>query len=805
MGGQFEQTVTGNYGVQDRSDSYFGNRFWLQELDELDVQPSGVALLTGSSDAIWFEKATPDPFDGTYNSPPGIFSTLQQELDGSFTLTDHFGFVREFDITGLLQKRVDPNGNETRYLYGDANGDGQPREIDHIVDPFQRETVFHYDPFGMVTSIVDFAGRETTLTYENDRLASLLQPDPDAGGPLPRPETVFTYAANGRLADIRDARNETNSLAYDGFGLVSGGVNADGSSWSLSPVLAASLVDPTTTVGTLVAVPDSERFAEHIDSRGYTTQTTTDAFGLLTSLTDALHNRYLTNRDLDGRVTSIVEPDPDGDGPLEALVTRFEYASCTNISQLTFADGSTSRWTYNEISQPLTYVDELGRTTLFEYDTTGFNLTKRTRVMGADDLAGPRPANDPDDIVFSYTYTGTGSLLPTGLVLSETDPLGRTTLFTYETDLAAHDFGWLKQVTYAAGTDVEASIQYEYDAAGNVTAFVDELGHRTEYTYDDLDRLVALRDADPDPNTNGTGDQPFTQYAYDLNDNLIHIVDAEGNTTQFTYDEFNRLVEIREERPDGPDGALPHLVRSFTYDRGNNLTSEVDPAGRVTVFHYDALNRQIAIVEEDVDGENVNRSTNPVNRHDVDADGTVDAHDLASISGAIGDPSLLTFDPRLSRPDYFDVNGDGLVTSADFDSVQAFIDSQDTNGDGQVDVAEIAAAGVTPDYTNLGGHPITIFEYDNVGNVSAMIDANGNRTAYRYDQRHRLIETTYPTVDDETGTPTFATSSTVYDDAGQVITEVDPLGRTTNFEYDDAGRLTKRIEPDAGDGSPTTQ
>ena len=494
MGGQFEQTVSGNYGVQNRSDSYFGNRFWLQELDELDVQSTGVALLTDSSDAVWFEKATSDPFDGTYNSPPGVFSTLEQQQDGSFTLTDHFGFVREFDISGLLQKRIDPNGNETQYVYFDANSDFQAREIERIIDPFQRETLFNYDAFGMVISVIDFAGRETTMTYENGRLATLLEPDPDAGGPITRPETVLSYAANGRLANIRDARSATNSLAYDGFGLVSGGVNADGSSWSLSPVLSVLLIDPTTTVGTLVALPDSERFAEHVDSRGYATQTTTDAFGLLTSLTDALNNHYITNRDLDGRVTSIVEPDPDGGGPLEALVTQFEYAFCTNISQMTFADGSTSSWTYNAISQPLSYVDELGRTTLFEYDTTDFNLTKRTQVMGANDLADPRPAGDPDDIVYRYTYTGTGNVLPAGLVLSETDPLGRETRFAYETDVAAHDFGWLKEVTSAAGTDVAASVRYEYDPAGNVTAFVDELGHRTEYTYDDLDRLVTLRD-----------------------------------------------------------------------------------------------------------------------------------------------------------------------------------------------------------------------------------------------------------------------------------------------------------------------
>ncbi len=286
---------------------------------------------------------------------------------------------------------------------------------------------------------------------------------------------------------------------------------------------------------------------------------------------------------------------------------------------------------------------------------------------------------------------------------------------------------------------------------------------------------------------------------------MTQIVDAEGNTTQFRYDAFNRLIEIQEERPDGPSGSQPRLVTSFTYDRGNNRTSEVDPAGRVTTYHYDPLNRLIALVQDDVDGLHEHDAQNPVNRFDVNADGLVDAHDLSSLRAANGDVRLLPFDPRQQRPDYLDVNGDGAISTADDDAVASFLASADANSDGTVDVAEIRAAGITPDYGDLGGRPITIFEYDRVGNRSAMIDANGQRTEYRYDPRHRLIEVVYSSIEDEMGNlVSAATSSTQYDAAGQVVAEVDTLGRQTRYEYDDAGRLTKIIAPDAGQGSPIT-
>ena len=797
IGGDFDQTISSTYAIHDRADSYFGNRVWLMELHELDIRSDGVTFLSGDSDAVWFEKVSPNPLDGEYKSPHGVFSTLR-ESNGTFTLTDHMGFKTNFDFTGKMLERVDPNGNVTEYLYVDANSDGEAREISRIIDPFGRETTIGYIA-GMAASITDFAGRETTLSYSGGRLASVLSPDPDGGGPLARPEAAMLYNGDGTLAGIRDSRNATNALTYDTtFGLVNGGQNANGTSWSLNSMLSAGVVDPTAANGVVPALPDSERFSTHVDTLGNRTETTTDAFGLLTSLTDALGNDYVVQRDLQGRKTAVIEPDPDGEGPLGSLVTRFSYADCANVSEVVFADGSTNQWTYNDISNPTTYVDEIGRITQYAYDASGYNLTRHTQIMGELDSENG-PSDDAEDIVHTYTYTTSGTL-PRGLLLTATDPLGRVTSYTYETDTSAHDFGWLKQVTFADETADEASIHYEYDSAGNVTAYVDELGRRTDYVYDGLDRLISITEPNPN-NTGSPSDRPVTTYDYDSNNNLTKVTDAEGNATEYAYDEYNRLIETKDAAPD--ESAEP-LVTTYVYDGNNNLIRTVDPAGRVTTFAYDMLDRRTATIDDAVDGTPL--VTNPLIRFDVDANGIVDVGDTNSLDSSGYDASLLTFDPRSERPDYFDVNADGAITVDDYDLVQGFIDTHDANLDGVVDELEIQVAGISYSPNDLDGQPVTLTEYDNVGNVSATIDANGNRTEYRYDARHRLIETILPSVVDEMGDEIDRPVVTsVYDLAGQMISQTDALGRTTVYEFDDAGRLIRATEPEIGGESPTTQ
>lgn len=71
-----------------------------------------------------------------------------------------------------------------------------------------------------------------------------------------------------------------------------------------------------------------------------------------------------------------------------------------------------------------------------------------------------------DDVVTSYTYTDFTESLPAGLLLSETDPLGRVTKYGHYSSPTDPVFGRLKSKTYAAGTADEAVVSFEDEKRG---------------------------------------------------------------------------------------------------------------------------------------------------------------------------------------------------------------------------------------------------------------------------------------------------------------------------------------------------
>jgi YD repeat-containing protein len=177
-------------------------------------------------------------------------------------------------------------------------------------------------------------------------------------------------------------------------------------------------------------------------------------------------------------------------------------------------------------------------------------------------------------VSWNYSYD---SLLGLDLT-SVTDPLGRTTTYSYDsghhltriqdalghnTDMTYTAMGQLASVTRYHGTtpltttltyadgDLAAiadplgrSTQFQVDAAGRVVRIADPLGRITRNEYDGLGRLTAA--TDPEGNV--------VHYGYDANGNLTDFTDARINVTLWTYDVRNR--------PPAPD---VRIVRCITH------------------------------------------------------------------------------------------------------------------------------------------------------------------------------------------------------------------------------------------------
>lgn len=248
-----------------------------------------------------------------------------------------------------------------------------------------------------------------------------------------------------------------------------------------------------------------------------------------------------------GRVlTHAISIDDDAAGYLLQVVdktTHFDFEEPNRIHEEHLRDFGGDVWLTTDRT-----VDGLGRVltetvhldggqvaiTSYEYDSIG-NLIA---------IEVPDPRTDGAQVSYEYHHDG----------------LGRLTGFDRPDDNGL-------SITYDG---LEKTIQ-------EVTA--DGSGSTKKQVFDVLGRLVELYEFDPDA---------VTRYQYDVNDNLIEIVDAEGNLTELAHDwTGNRVTIIRGDR-----------TWRYVYDLNGNLVEEISPlpAGQdpapYKVFHeYDDLDR----------------------------------------------------------------------------------------------------------------------------------------------------------------------------------------------------------------------
>ena len=125
-----------------------------------------------------------------------------------FTLTDKHGNALDFNTSGLLTTREDPNGNTITYAYSGSL-------LSSVTDPFSSVTNFTYTG-DQLTSVSDFAIRSGTLTYDaSGRLTKVTQPDADGAGTLEAPVWDFTYdATSDQLTKVTNPLDDDTTFTY---------------------------------------------------------------------------------------------------------------------------------------------------------------------------------------------------------------------------------------------------------------------------------------------------------------------------------------------------------------------------------------------------------------------------------------------------------------------------------------------------------------------------------------------------------------------------------------------------------------
>ncbi|GAB6167539.1 hypothetical protein JCM19992_35390 [Thermostilla marina] len=762
--------------------------------------------------------------------------TLTGNWSTGFTLTAKDGTADHFAPSGLILNTIDPAGNPTTYNYDAGN---------RLVGVVEAEgaTTFTYDPVtGWLSQLTRPDGVVSTYTHDAaGRITQIIKPDPDGDGPLPAPVTTLEYAGpNNLLSKIIFPDGSQETYEYDHALRLKKIIRADGTEELYVSIPAAALVDTSAGEGTPenpAALRDFGQLQATTTIAGVTTTAEVDRWGFATDAVDGEGQTTRYVRNAAGQVVQAIQPDPDGEGPLTASVTSYEYDHKGNRITMILPDGGTRRWEYDYTWNAVTrYIDERGIETRYTLDpATGFVLETRI-VVGQVDSPGN---GETDDVVTRYTYTDASDGTLIGLVETETDPLGTITRYEYNSR------GQITRITYAQGTDLEATVQYEYDAtSGKRTAEVDELGRRTEYQYDALGRLIRKILPDPD-GEEGPLTSPVYQYTYDAAGNLVAETDPLGNVTQYEYDSRGRVVRTIQPDPDGPGPLASPVTRQF-YDAAGRTSHVIDPLGHVTEYAYDNADRLIANYHGTVIDDGATGYAEPAGTWaDWQAGYAGNSRVHSTVMGQPTATATWTFahlmlgmqyevyvtwqaDPQNATDAPFavyagDTSGQPLATftvdqtqeppqtgagrrfaDRGFFKLGSFLASDSTLIVQLANNSAIAGANVVADAVLLRlVSPLSQTVYDDASRVIATIDALGNTTSYEYDIAGRQTKVIQPDPDGAGPQPAPITQY-VYNAAGQLVQTIDPLGRATSYEYDALGRRSKVILPDPDGQGPLT-
>lgn len=505
-----------------------------------------------------------------------------------------------------------------------------------------------------------------------------------------------------------------------------------------------------------------------------------------------------------------------------------------------------TRRTYDADGRLSRLVDPRGATTSYSYDALGHNtevedpLGNRL-VRHLDKLGNPlaecffeRHGGDAFVLVHrrEFAYDELGRLVTAGV--NRFQAQGPVTAADVPTAFRDAGPGPLLQLQFfrdSLGNVVKEVDQdgrefpVQFDVLGRVVARSDPLGNEVHLRYDKEGNIVRVdrREVTVDPTSGAVLDEQWFAESFgfdELNRMTSHhtatgtsllshdsrglptaMTDRVGNQTEHDYDVFGRRIETRHllQVPGTPPSLVP-IRTAYSYNRDDQLTSQVDHLGRTTRFEYDTAGRL---------------------RHTVLADLTSDEYSYDEVGNVTayrdrnGMRRDLTWD-LLSRNTQVSVDPAGLPpgvtahgamqTQFGYDALSRITLAANDFVTDRIDYDSLAAERETVSFTAASGldpsrQYVLARETSDTSAVTALTYPSGRRVHFGRDVLDRVVEVAQTSRGQEypgdQGTPDdFAVAAVEYQGLRpHRITRSN--GITTTYSYDFSGRAVD-VEHHAG-------